>query len=283
MGANQRLNLTNKITFGIIGLIAVIIILGIIISQCGKKNEGVGVAEVNPVPPVIVTSDTGGPPPVDVPVTPGAGSSGSPGAAPPSPTGGTTTPPVPTQILKRLAVLYDVSKSIPQGLGNDLIRSAIEDSNEAISALCSPGGRLDPNKWKISRADYPNNNFDKIVLLKMGEPSEQQPYFNTQTVNLENLRNFLPSSPSDFNEDYTYGKLAKAVGIAAIEDANAEIYVLIISDSQDSKKTIPYNDNWADFSREELEGKYKNETLLVSAGWKSKSSLEIKLVKLERG
>lgn len=204
-------------------------------------------------------------------------------AGPPTSGGGppSTSPPVQST-KKGVAILYDVSKSIPVGLA-DKFDSAVMAANRAVDSLIS-SNPIDSNIWEIpDSVSYPDGSFDVMVLIKMGKPRSESPFFEGETVEREELEEKLPSSRGDFQSEYTYITLAKAVGAEALEKENAEeMYLLIISDFQESKRVRPYTAAWADFSRK-FDGKYNIEKKLISAGWKQSTNFQVKLIKLERG
>lgn len=183
---------------------------------------------------------------------------------------------------KRLAILYDISKSIPEGLGNEF-PNAVENANLALKILISQGGELDGNLWKISTGPtYPDCVFDKIVLVEMGKPNATEPFFAMQEFDANNLINALPKSYGDFKGEYTYIDLAKAVGASAIDEGSSEIYVLIVSDMQESKMTRPYSDEWANFTQANFDDKYKVQWNLITARWERNPDFQVKLLKFER-
>jgi hypothetical protein len=235
----------------IIGIVVVIFLISAIIGSLSKK------ANQSPGPPT--AGKTGlessvGPPPIQPPVQP---------------------------TKKGLAILYDVSRSMPNLLENQF-DSAIQDANTAVGRICS-NESLDPSRWEIERESHPEGIFDVIVLIRMGEPSTSQPFFTSETIELQNLESNLPSPRcSEFSAPFTYITLARAVGAEALEGKADEIYLLLVSDRQESKSQFPITDEWAKFSAS-FEADYNRSNRMILAYWKQRPDLWLELIKLERG
>lgn len=236
----------------IIGIVVLIFLMSVIIGSLGRKsNQGAG-------PPI-------------------AGETGLESPTGPLP----TSPPVQPTTKKGVAILYDVSESMPNLLGNQF-DSAIQDANKAVKCICS-NGRLDSSIWEIKKESHPEGSFDVIVLIRMGQPSESQPFFTSETIELQNLDSNLPSPRrNEFRDPFTYITLARAVGARALEGKVDEIYILLVSDRQESKSQFPITDEWAKFSAN-FEADYNRLNRMILAYWKQKPDLWIELIKLERG
>jgi hypothetical protein len=223
----------------------------VIIGSLGRKSEQ-GTA-----PPIADLGNTGtstGPPPI--------------------------SPPVQPITTKGVAILYDVSESMPNLLGNQF-DSAIQDANTAVRCICS-NGRLDSSRWEIERESHPEGSFDVIVLIRMGRPGETQPFFTSETLEPQNLSSILPSLRSEFRDPYTYITLAKAVGARALEGRVDEMYLLVVSDRQESRSQFQITDEWARFSAS-VEADYNRLNRMILAYWRQRPDLWIELIKLERG
>jgi len=214
---------------------------------------------------------------------------------PPRQGGGTTTGPPTgdTQVKKGLVVIYDVSQSIPELLmsAKNRFNAAINAANDAVDKLIR-SEQIDPDNWETAEkpeSDCLKGGVNKILLIKMGEPNAANPFFAAEPIELDGLRQKLPFSPSDFKDGFTYIELAKAVAAEFLESAfnqegigtrPPELYLLVVSDFQQSKLTRRSSNDWAGFVNN-FDGKY-NERKLLSANWKELKDFRIQLTKLER-
>lgn len=196
--------------------------------------------------------------------------------------------PPPRPEVLAVAIVYDVSGSIPQGLGRSFAE-ALADANESVVGIVCQG-KAPGSRWRGEGQPPKFAQAEKsLAILKIGAPRKTQPYFTELTQlgkverdSCDRIAEHLPKT--GFNHPLSYIELGKAEATSVLQesarrDGATTTYLVVVSDFKEgpAKDPIP---EW-DAAVNQYLTSFVEETRF-SAYWTTNSLLKIRVIEVKR-
>lgn len=182
-----------------------------------------------------------------------------------------------------VAVVYDVSESVPLALQRDFT-DAIGDANGAVvGILCT--GKVATDRWSAEGAVPNFHEAEKLaVILRIGAPAATPPFFPEVTpvgaVARDQCQAIGSRLPAEgFKHQLSYIELGKAEAAGLLRQMDVtDRYMIVVSDFVEGQAKRP-NVEW-DRAVDRYLTTYVEETVF-SAHWKRNSRLKVRVIKLK--
>ena len=190
---------------------------------------------------------------------------------------------VPRRQSAAVALVYDVSGSMPRGL-EKVFAAGLADANDAVVTLVC-GGQVAADRWNFEGAAPGLADLDRtVVVLRIGAPKHEPPYFPDRTilgrVEPEQCPRIAETLPTrGFNHPLSYIELGKAEAADALRAIEADRrFLVIVSDFVEGQAMAP-NPKWDEAVNRFLTS--HTQVTTFSAHWRPNGHLKLRVVELQ--